>query len=187
LEIRAAYDGLLESGSKARKATKAASAGITKSSKSLSLMGKGPGASKKATDSVGKLHAKHAGKTAAQVDETLHSAPTITPFESSSSSLHVAATPGGPHGATAGKVEDKDGERKAKGMPHQRTSKDDTAKQLASKIKHKKLKLAYLARVQRTLDACSRISSSAHVLASPQSKKLPISFVMQPTDDDGQV
>ncbi len=46
----------------------------------------------------------------------------------------------------------------------------------ARKIKNKKLKLAYLARVQRTLEVARRLESSA-------CKQDPISFVMQPMDE----
>ena len=141
----AAYDGFLEpSGSKARKATKAAKAGITKSSKAACA----PAVRKQKSLEKKTLHGADASGAAKRKTgsgasrKQLHAVPSIT-----------ASKVKPPRDETPRPAPQAAVDQRAQGRRPRPASKHDKANRIA----HKKLKLAYLARVQRTLAAANKV------------------------------
>ena len=142
-----AYDGFLEpSGSKARKATKAAKAGIAKSSTAAcapAVRKQKPLAKKTPHDA----HASGAAKRKTGSGESRkqllkHAVPSIT-----------ASQVKPPRDESPGPAPQAAVDQRAQGRRPRPASKLDKANRIA----HKKLKLAYLARVQRTLAAANKV------------------------------
>jgi hypothetical protein len=158
----AAYDGLLDAGSKARKATKAASAGGAH---------KASGAAQATEGDAADLPASKEASRRSKASKQQARVPTrVGPKSHTGDGAIVGARPEGDEQPLA--LQGRDRAPRGKPPQHGRTKPNDDQ---ARKIQHKKLKLAYLARVQRTLEVARRLE------ASP-CKEDPISFVMQPMD-----
>jgi hypothetical protein len=166
-----AHDGLLDSAFKSQKATKAASAGIRSASSKAAIEIKSPAARRQKetneVQSVGDIPSS--SMAAKQQSMASASAKRHRSDLGASASTRAATRPPGQHADVGVKaVPALTVSVQGKSKPP-RTS----AEGRECRIAHKKRKLAYLARVKRTLDAANRVTRQALPLIHPPFAQIP--------------